>query len=130
MLKCQIHTLFVSFLISYQVAAYFSTNDTDQREPNRTSRLSNRKDLFVSKNSTRQRFPDAIIIGVKKCGTRALLEFLKVDPKIRTTGMSVESFLLIINCLGPEVHFFDKNFARGYDWYRCVYCLAHTSGIY
>jgi [heparan sulfate]-glucosamine 3-sulfotransferase 3 len=51
-----------------------------------------------------QRFPDAIIIGVKKCGTRALLEFLKINPHIRAPG--------------PEVHFFDKNYDKGYDWYR------------
>uniref|UniRef100_A0A914EKF3 Sulfotransferase domain-containing protein n=1 Tax=Acrobeloides nanus TaxID=290746 RepID=A0A914EKF3_9BILA len=47
---------------------------------------------------------NAIIIGVKKCGTRALLEFLKLNPKIKAPG--------------PEVHFFDKNYDLGYDWYR------------
>lgn len=53
-----------------------------------------------------QRFPGAIIIGVKKCGTRALLEFLKLNEHVRAPG--------------PEVHFFDKNFDKGYDWYRLV----------
>ncbi|CAD5222601.1 unnamed protein product [Bursaphelenchus xylophilus] len=51
-----------------------------------------------------QRFPDAIIIGVKKCGTRALLEFLKLNPNVKAPG--------------PEVHFFDKNYEKGYSWYR------------
>jgi len=50
------------------------------------------------------RFPQAIIIGVKKGGTRALLEFLKVHPDIRAPG--------------PEIHFFDRNYDRGLEWYR------------
>jgi hypothetical protein len=53
-----------------------------------------------------QRFPDAIIIGVKKSGTRALLEFLRAHPDVRAPG--------------PEIHFFDKNYARSLDWYRSV----------
>uniref|UniRef100_A0AC35EZU5 Sulfotransferase n=1 Tax=Panagrolaimus sp. PS1159 TaxID=55785 RepID=A0AC35EZU5_9BILA len=51
-----------------------------------------------------KRFPDAIIIGVKKCGTRALLEFLKLNPRVKAPG--------------PEVHFFDKHYDLGYEWYR------------
>lgn len=49
------------------------------------------------------RLPDAIIIGVKKGGTRALLEFLKVNPDIRAPG--------------PEIHFFDRKYDRGLEWY-------------
>lgn len=51
-----------------------------------------------------QRLPQAIIIGVKKGGTRALLEFLRTHPDVRAPG--------------PEIHFFDKNYHRGLDWYR------------
>ncbi|VDN92810.1 unnamed protein product [Brugia pahangi] len=51
-----------------------------------------------------KRFPQAIIIGVKKAGTRALLEFLRLNPAIKAPG--------------PEVHFFDKNFDKGFGWYR------------
>ncbi|KHJ81823.1 hypothetical protein OESDEN_18488 [Oesophagostomum dentatum] len=52
----------------------------------------------------RKKFPSAIIVGVKKAGTRALLEFLRLNPNIRAPG--------------PEVHFFDKNYHKGLDWYR------------
>ncbi|CAL2049609.1 unnamed protein product [Caenorhabditis brenneri] len=55
-------------------------------------------------NTTKKRFPDAIIVGVKKSGTRALLEFLRINPLIKAPG--------------PEVHFFDKNFNKGLEWYR------------
>jgi len=51
-----------------------------------------------------RKLPDAIIIGVKKGGTRALLEFLKVHPDIRAPG--------------PEIHFFDRQYRKGLDWYR------------
>lgn len=58
-------------------------------------------------NPVTKRLPSAIIIGVKKGGTRALLEFLRAHPNIRATG--------------PEPHFFDKNYDKGLEWYRYVY---------
>lgn len=51
-----------------------------------------------------RRLPHALIIGVKKGGTRALLEFLRLHPDIRA--------------LGSEPHFFDRHYTRGLDWYR------------
>ncbi|PZC82295.1 hypothetical protein B5X24_HaOG210851 [Helicoverpa armigera] len=51
-----------------------------------------------------KRLPDALIIGVKKCGTRALLEFLRLHPDVRAAG--------------SEVHFFDKFYHKGFEWYR------------
>jgi len=51
-----------------------------------------------------RKLPEAIIIGVKKGGTRALLEFLKIHPDIRAPG--------------PEIHYFDRYYEKGLDWYR------------
>lgn len=51
-----------------------------------------------------RRLPHALIIGVKKGGTRALLEFLRLHPDVRA--------------LGSEPHFFDRHYARGLGWYR------------
>lgn len=48
--------------------------------------------------------PDALIIGVKKSGTRALLEFIRLHPDVRAAGC--------------EVHFFDRHYAKGLHWYR------------
>ena len=53
-----------------------------------------------------KKLPNAIIIGVKKGGTRALLEFLRIHPDIRAPG--------------PEPHFFDRNYHLGLEWYRLV----------
>lgn len=54
----------------------------------------------------RRRLPNSIIIGVRKGGTRALLEFLKIHPRIKACA--------------AEVHFFDnnKNYQLGLNWYR------------
>ncbi|XP_038392870.1 heparan sulfate glucosamine 3-O-sulfotransferase 3A1 [Canis lupus baileyi] len=51
-----------------------------------------------------KRLPQAIIIGVKKGGTRALLEFLRVHPDVRAVG--------------AEPHFFDRSYDKGLAWYR------------
>lgn len=59
------------------------------------------------------RLPEALIIGVKKSGTYALLKYLSINPQIgaalRTNGCDLN-----------EIHFFDsdENYARGIDWYR------------
>ena len=37
-------------------------------------------------------------------GTRALLNFIGVHPNVSTAG--------------AEVHFFDKHYDLGYDWYK------------
>ncbi|XP_070555526.1 heparan sulfate glucosamine 3-O-sulfotransferase 1-like [Ptychodera flava] len=62
-------------------------------------------DFFHAKGMKR-RLPQAIIIGVRKCGTRALLAMLKLHPKIQAAS--------------AEIHFFDRdeNYSRGLDWYR------------
>ena len=74
--------------------------DEDSRERSQTS---HHEILWTSKGGTRK-LPQALIIGVKKGGTRALLEFLRVHPDIRAPG--------------PESHFFDRHYNRGLDWYR------------
>ncbi|XP_032896794.1 heparan sulfate glucosamine 3-O-sulfotransferase 4-like [Amblyraja radiata] len=51
-----------------------------------------------------QRLPQAIIIGVKKGGTRALLEAIRVHPDVRAVGV--------------EPHFFDRHYDKGLEWYR------------
>ncbi|XP_043474666.1 heparan sulfate glucosamine 3-O-sulfotransferase 5 [Leptopilina heterotoma] len=55
---------------------------------------------------TNRHLPQAIIIGVRKCGTRALLEMLFLHPQIQKAA--------------GEVHFFDRddNYSKGLEWYR------------
>lgn len=53
-----------------------------------------------------QRLPQCLIIGARKGGTRALIEFLSLHPSIKTKT--------------HEVHFFDNNqlYSRGLGWYK------------
>ena len=68
--------------------------------------------IFVNISSTNEivypskQLPQAIIIGVKKCGTRALLKFLSIHPSITVSPR--------------EIHFFDSNehFQSGLSWYQ------------
>ncbi|XP_069426623.1 heparan sulfate glucosamine 3-O-sulfotransferase 6 isoform X1 [Ovis canadensis] len=75
-------------------------------EPPRASRSPGAPGLPVASGSGRRRFPQALIVGVKKGGTRALLEFLRLHPDIRA--------------LGSEPHFFDRCYERGLAWYRSL----------
>jgi hypothetical protein len=63
-----------------------------------------KKTYNSSQQGPQRRFPNALIIGVKKGGTGALLEFIQWHPDVRATG--------------KEVHFFDNNYDKGLDWYR------------
>ncbi|KAJ8286145.1 hypothetical protein GJAV_G00035040 [Gymnothorax javanicus] len=59
-----------------------------------------------------QRLPGAIIIGVRKGGTRALLEMLNLHPDVEVAK--------------AEVHYFnlDENYRRGLGWYRAQMPLS------
>lgn len=73
-------------------------------EPPRAARSPGAPGLQVARGPGRRRFPQALIVGVKKGGTRALLEFLRLHPDVRA--------------LGSEPHFFDRCYERGLAWYR------------
>lgn len=62
--------------------------------------------LDTNSKKREKRLPQAIIIGTRKSGTRALLKFLEVNPSIRSGS--------------KEIHFFDReeNYKRGLDWYK------------
>ncbi|KAK7099683.1 heparan sulfate glucosamine 3-O-sulfotransferase 5-like [Littorina saxatilis] len=53
---------------------------------------------------TKRRLPQCLIIGARKAGTRALLYFLNLHTQIQTAGR--------------EIHFFDKHYEQGLEWYR------------
>ncbi|KAH0507298.1 Heparan sulfate glucosamine 3-O-sulfotransferase 3B1 [Microtus ochrogaster] len=68
---------------------------------------------FFSGSGSKQ-LPQAIIIGVKKGGTRALLEFLRVHPDVRAVG--------------AEPHFFDRSYHKGLAWYRAESAAQERGG--
>ena len=64
-----------------------------------------------------QRLPQTIIVGIRKCGTRALLEFLSIHPDICHAH--------------DEMHFFDRGdrYALGLEWYRKQMPPSHPNQI-
>lgn len=83
----------------------WSSNDWDNLTESSENAIA-RRPLHIQRirqNATKK-LPQAIIIGVKKCGTRALLEYLRLHPDMKGTG--------------PEPHFFDRHYHKGLEWYR------------
>lgn len=91
-----------------------STNNSqliirNEAVPHRTRSCANELTHYSSireekEASGNRRLPSALIIGVKKSGTRALLEFIRFHPDVRASGC--------------EVHFFDRHYNKGLRWYR------------
>ncbi|VDP06836.1 unnamed protein product, partial [Heligmosomoides polygyrus] len=61
------------------------------------------------------RLPSVLIIGVRKGGTRALLDAMALHPNIRVVR--------------KEAHFFDLNYSRGIEWYRSIMPLSTPDQI-
>ena len=62
--------------------------------------------LKIRYRHTKRYLPQVLIIGVRKGGTRALLEFLNLHPNIQAAK--------------KEMHFFDtdETYSKGLEWYR------------
>ncbi|XP_070531269.1 heparan sulfate glucosamine 3-O-sulfotransferase 3B1 isoform X2 [Cardiocondyla obscurior] len=82
-----------------QILSFRNTSGTPERGTSDYQTLKQQEGLISSRQ-----LPTALIIGVKKGGTRALLEFLRLHPAIRAAG--------------SEVHFFDHHYFKGFRWYR------------
>ena len=104
---------FVFYLISVEL-----TNDKQTR-----STLSSDKDIRDIISETDQhskytehsekvkavkRLPSAIIFGVAKCGTRAILSFFRIHPYV---GLKWSTDM-------PEINFFTEHYSKGLEWYR------------
>lgn len=88
-------------IIVVMLSIHTSHHTTDQSQRARHKRSGELQDSALEKH-----LPQAIIIGARKSGTRALLRFLEVNPDVRAAH--------------SEVHFFDRdtNYERGLEWYR------------
>jgi len=71
------------------------------------------EDVYSDDDLPVRRLPQCLIIGVRKGGTRALLEFLNIHPDVQAERR--------------EVHFFDNDnrYRRGLDWYRRQMRASH-----
>ncbi|OCT71633.1 heparan sulfate glucosamine 3-O-sulfotransferase 1 [Xenopus laevis] len=71
----------------------------------------------VQPPGTSRHIPQTIIVGVRKGGTRALLEMLDIHPNIVVAA--------------TEVHFFDwdENYVKGIEWYRDLMPFSYENQI-
>lgn len=98
-------TLVYSFIISTAIWTMpITRKDTSQLREGRLMTQSTTT-LNCSLRTTTRKFPSALIIGVRKGGTRALIDMLKLHPEVVAAT--------------SEVHYFDReeNFAKGVQWY-------------
>ncbi|KAL1788640.1 heparan sulfate glucosamine 3-O-sulfotransferase 4 [Sigmodon hispidus] len=79
---------------------------TEELTGPRATNASAERSLASTPDYGEKKLPQALIIGVKKGGTRALLEAIRVHPDVRAVGV--------------EPHFFDRNYEKGLEWYRNV----------
>ena len=112
------------FVVVAFVTYVITTAVTDQlMEPieDQTENQQNDVEVSVQRSSTwlkvkkdklpdlQQRLPGAIIIGISKCGTRALLSFLSLHPGISCGTMEDPI---------PEINYFSHHYSEGPEWYR------------
>ncbi|KAL2732875.1 heparan sulfate glucosamine 3-O-sulfotransferase 5-like, partial [Vespula maculifrons] len=105
-------SLFLTFHVLYDSAVYslHAASAVEGRAVELVSQVRAAPPLLFSSKvhypRTSRHLPQAIIIGVRKCGTRALLEMLYLHPQIQKAS--------------GEVHFFDRddNYGKGLEWYR------------
>ncbi|CAF4937579.1 unnamed protein product [Pieris macdunnoughi] len=119
------HVLYDSALYSIQAASIASAASEGRKilqnqESSRTIShpMALRKRLKIPRAPRPvRRLPQALIIGVRKCGTRALLEMLYLHPMVQKAS--------------GEVHFFDRdeNYALGLEWYRSKMPLSFKGQI-
>ena len=95
---------------THAIEDYIVEDETDKSDDPRI----HKKNLQMIEKSGTRKLPQAVIIGVKKGGTRALLEFLRIHPDVRAPG--------------PEPHFFDRHYHRGLEWYRYVAYVSTGTG--
>lgn len=104
-LAAMLLSLFLTFHLIYDSAVnslHSSASRTAPTQPRPPLLLLSRR-LYPA---AARRLPQAIIVGVRKCGTRALLEMLYLHPMVQKAA--------------GEVHFFDRdvNYNKGLEWYR------------
>ena len=66
-----------------------------------------RKYVDIGSGQCIQRLPQCIIIGNFKSGTRELIDFMSMHPRIKILSKPVY-----------EVDFFNKLYAKGLEWYK------------
>ena len=68
----------------------------------------------------KQRLPGALVIGISKCGTRAILAFLSLHP-----GVSCGTLEKPLH----EIKYFNRNYHKSIEWYRKQMWPSHQGQL-
>jgi hypothetical protein len=66
--------------------------------------------------ASQRRMPDFLIIGAMRAGTTSLYSYICQHPQVAPS-------------LRKEIHFFDRNFHKGHNWYRAHFPCCRSSNI-
>lgn len=104
---------------SEDLATVFTLTETEQSFDLLSPPTQSNDVLYIAdtKNDWEQRLPNALIIGIRKGGTRALINSLSRHPNVRACYR--------------ELHFFDRqeNYHLGLDWYKTQMPLSLRNQI-
>ncbi|KAL4216340.1 hypothetical protein ACF0H5_024067 [Mactra antiquata] len=106
-------------MIHKQQPSYKMTEQDEQEDNDSENKVTDKKARAGHpKNDTCiKRLPQAIIIGIQKCGTTTLLTFLNRHPEI-------------VACLKPvETQFFSGRYSRGLGWYKNLMPCSYANQI-
>ncbi|XP_063291286.1 heparan sulfate glucosamine 3-O-sulfotransferase 1-like [Pelobates fuscus] len=106
-----------AFPIEYTLLKNASTLEAAYLEIGEFSNTSEQYSAQAHPLGTSRQIPQTIIVGVRKGGTRALLEMLDIHPNIVVAA--------------TEVHFFDwdENYVKGIEWYRSLMPFSYENQI-
>ena len=76
------------------------------------------KPLKPPDEKPRKRYPDCILIGVHKCGTRELTQFLHLHPKVQ-----------IYHHISFEMPYFKSSYFKGKRWFRSQMPTSYSNQI-
>ena len=85
----------------------FIYSETAIRQYANAINMAARKYVDIGSGACAQRLPQCIIIGNFKCGTRELIDFMSIHPRIT-----------ILFKPYYEIDFFNKLYSRGLEWHR------------
>ena len=110
--KLALHIILSTICILLLIYVHCCTNRECELE--RTPSMTDNSYFPLNKIGVKlkQRLPQAIIIGVRKGGTRALIDFLDLHPKIEIAD--------------KEVQFFSFHHDKGVEWYKKQMPFTHN----
>ena len=109
--------------VKYNVSSlsYIERRIKTEQQLRDTIRIHHDKNFIQPKNETcEKRFPICILIGVNKCGTRELVDFLNLHPHIETYPSTLKKY---------EMPYFTSKYKEGDVWFQSQMPFTYSNQI-